>query len=241
MRKNWTQDEIEYLEKNYETKSIKLIAKNLDRSYNSVVLKIKRLGLSLKGDENYINIADFCDLTGISRSTIEYWIRNVSFPTKKTGKYRKIRIDTFWKWASENKSIINWKSFHKDCLPPEPNWVDILRTKNDSKSTRRDWTTQEEQRLKDLLAMERYTYQEIANLLNRTHGAIKRKIYDLKLLHTPVYTDKHRLYSDDEIETIINLKEAGYTISTISLKVNRSEAGIREKIRRIAELTRNGG
>ncbi|MGH2277490.1 helix-turn-helix transcriptional regulator, partial [Streptococcus uberis] len=82
MRKNWTQDEIEYLEKNYETKSIKLIAKNLDRLYNSVVLKIKSLGLSLKGDENYINIADFCDLTGISRSTIEYWIRNVSFPTR---------------------------------------------------------------------------------------------------------------------------------------------------------------
>lgn len=83
--------------------------------------------------------------------------------------------------------------------------------------------------------MEKYTYQEIANLLNRTHGAIKRKIYDLKLLHTPVYTDKHRLYSDEEIETIINLKEAGYTISTISLKVNRSEAGIREKIRRLTE------
>ena len=67
------------------------------------------------------------------------------------------------------------------------------------------------------------------------------KAMRLKLLHTPVYTDKHRLYSDDEIETIINLKEAGYTISTISLKVNRSEAGIREKIRRIAELTGNGG
>lgn len=124
MRKNWTQDEVEYLEKNYETKSIKLIAKNLDRSYNSVVLKIERLGLSLKGDENYINIADFCDLTGISRSTIEYWIRNASFPTRKTGKYRKIRIDTFWKWASENKSSINWETFPKDCLPPEPKWVE---------------------------------------------------------------------------------------------------------------------
>lgn len=235
MRKNWTQDEVEYLEKNYEKQSVKLIAKNLDRSYNSVILKIERLGLSLKGDENYINVADFCDFTEISRSTIEYWIRNSSFPTKKTGKYRKIRIATFWKWASENKSFINWKAFPKDCLPPEPDWVDVLRAKNDSKSIRRDWTTREEQSLKDLLAMERYTYQEIANLLNRTHGAIKRKIYDLKLLHTPVYTEKHRLYSDEEIETIFNLKKAGYTISTISLKVNRSEAGIREKIRRIAE------
>lgn len=235
MRKNWTIEEVEYLEKNYESKSIKFIAKKLGRSYNSVALKLQRLGLIARGDDQYITISDFCSLTKIHRSTVEYWIRNTTFPTKRIGKYRKVKILTFWKWASENKSFINWKKFPKDCLPPEPKWVDILRTKNDCKSIRRNWTTQEEQRLRDLLSMEKYTYQEIANLLNRTHGAIKRKIYDLKLLHTPVYTDKHRLYSDEEIETIINLKEAGYTISTISLKVNRSEAGIREKIRRLTE------
>ena len=41
----WTDNELDFIKKNYNILSYKEIARTLDRSYNAVALKINRLGL----------------------------------------------------------------------------------------------------------------------------------------------------------------------------------------------------
>ena len=52
-RKKWTQEELDFLEEKWGVLSKKLIAKKLNRSLNSVIVKAVRLGLG-----GYINARD---------------------------------------------------------------------------------------------------------------------------------------------------------------------------------------
>lgn len=174
--RKWTQEETNYLVEKCDRVNLKTIAKKLGRSYASVLLKMQRLGLTASGETDRISLTEFSEASGISYHRLLYWINTKEFPARKIGKYYKVNPVKFWEWAFLNKHLINWKSFNKNAILPQPQWL------NDQKgiSAYKYWTEEEDKTLKKLI-LYGYTYEELTNKLGRTHGSIKRRIYDLYL------------------------------------------------------------
>ena len=49
----------------------------------------------------------------------------VKWHVVKKNRFRVIDIDAFWKWAEDNKSILDFSRFEKYGLGAEPDWVDV--------------------------------------------------------------------------------------------------------------------
>lgn len=234
--KRWTDAEAVYLESEYGKYSAKVLASKLGRTEYAVNAKAWKMGLRMLDNQEWLTTADFCEHTGIHRSTMEYWIKECGFPTTKIFKYRRIYPKRFWKWAEENKHRIQWANFPDYGVGNEPKWVKTARQGNTFRTTkRRPWTQWELNKLELMLEQDKYTYPELSKELNRSHGAIKRKIYDLNL-PWPVYLDRNPTsaepYTDEELEKAINMYQEGYPLAEVARELNRSEGGLRAKLER---------
>lgn len=115
----------------------------------------------------------------------------VKWHVVKKNRFRVIDIDAFWKWAEDNKSILDFSRFEKYGLGAEPDWVDVKR-KADYKKLQLHgqhnaaWTKTEDDKLRYLLSKGTYTYSDLAAELRHSEGAIKRRILDLGINKKPV-------------------------------------------------------
>lgn len=238
MRKNWTAAETERLTERFGRYSLKNITQELGRSEGAIWNKAKRLGITLKENQDWFTLAMFCEQTKLSRTTVQYWVDHCEFPAKKnkaiSKKYMIIYPKKFWEWAENNKHRIQWVDFPKWCLAKEPAWVAEARRGTAKRTTKRKvWTKDEIRELKYLLGRNKYTYPELSKMLNRSHAAIKRKIYDLEL-PWPVYVNRRIAprYSENEIKKAVRLYENGQTLAAIASELGRTEAGLRGKLER---------
>lgn len=238
MSKHWAGSEVEFLKEHYGNKTVKYISEELGRNSSAIIQKANRVGLTMTTASDWLTIADFCLYTGISRSTVEYWISACDFPTRVKRiykkKYRVMDPVKFWKWAEKNKARIQWNDLPKYAIQGEPSWVDVARKNNAERiNKRRPWTVGEINTLKYMLAQNKYTYSDLAKELKRSHAAIKRKIYDLKLLDVPVYLPKHsEKYTVEEVKEAVELYREGVSMTIVARKLARSEAGLIGKIER---------
>lgn len=231
MRRQWTTEETDYLKDKYGVMKDKTIANKLNRSVDSVTNKAQKMGLRKNDFASSVTVADFCYYTNINRSSVEYWIKHCQLPTRKKERYRTVNIDSFWKWAEQNKGRINWNDFPYFAMGKEPEWVKVARENNvDRTDKRRRWTPWEKAELKRMLKADKYTYSDISKRINRNHAAIKRKIYDLRLDNTPITTNKKNKYSETDIKIAITLLEKGVSLSAAAQKINRTEMGLRAKL-----------
>jgi len=238
MANAWTLEDENYLEDNFGKVSLKTITSNLNRTESAVMSKACKIGVTQKDNANWYTLADFCQRANLSRTTVQYWIDECGFPTtrnkKVSKKYIRVYPDKFWEWAETNKHRIQWTEFPKYALDNESNWVDEIRKSSKRKvNKRRNWSNYEIVELKRLLNLEQYTYPELTEKLDRSHGAIKRKIYDLRL-PVPLYVNRGaaREYRNEEIEEAVNLYEKGYPMHAIAKNLNRTEMGLRGKLER---------
>ena len=87
----------------------------------------------------------------------------VKWHVVKKNRFRVIDIDAFWKWAEDNKSILDFSRFEKYGLGAEPDWVDVKR-KADYKKLQLHgqhnaaWTKTEDDKLRYMLGKGTYTY-----------------------------------------------------------------------------------
>lgn len=241
--KSWRQEEVAYLEENWGTIAIPSIAKKLNRSVNSVKLKALRLGL-----ENYLESGDYITLhqllkgLGLSNSYswyIEKFLKaDLPFTNKKriNNTVRVIQLDKFWKWAEQNKGIMDFKNFEENSLGKEPDWVREKR-KADIAAARykkTPWTKSDDNILKSLLSHYRYGYKEISERLNRTECAVKRRILDLGLKARPVKAPNHTKWTEKELNYAINMTNKGYTVDVIAERLeNRSALAVRGALERL--------
>ena len=234
MRKQWTEEEVDVLRDLYGSMSLPVLADKLNRTSASVQGKASKLGINGKNNQEWMTVSDFCEATRIHRSSVDYWIRTNEFPTKRTRKYRRIYPSDFWKWAEKNKHRIEWNDFPAFALGAEPKWLEEVRKANGKKITkRRPWTTWELAELEYMLSQNKYTYPELSERLNRTHAAIKCKIYDLEL-PWPLYVNRAKVprYTEQEVDYSVELYKKGYPMAEIAKKLNRTEAGLRGKLER---------
>ncbi len=250
--RSWTQEEIDFLQDKWGVISIKAIAKNLDRSINAVKLKAQRTGLS---DARFafdgITVSQLAEALGISYSILKNWIKLYDFPAKKRifaaeNRVLVVTYDDFWEWAEQNKQMLDFTRLEPLLLGPEPDWVKEKRTTDTrngwiiKKSHNNAWSKQEDTLLKSMLKAYKYTYPEISKKLNRSEGAVKRRILDLGLKMRPISLNNHVKYTSEEVEMLIELYEKGYCLEYIAEKMNKSALGIRGKLERMGYKFKNG-
>lgn len=241
LNRAWTEEEDVYLEEHWGSKSIPTLAKNLGRSRNAVMVRKTRLGLGRFLDSgDYITYSQFLQaIYGIDNASSAYREPKIEkgFPIRKKKRgsisYRVIYLDDFWEWAEENKRLIDFSKMEENILGAEPDWVKRKRRIDFECRVRTDpWTMADDGKLKRMLSKYRYSYTEIAAELNRTEGAIKRRICTLGLKERPMRAES-RPWTDEEIQTLVFMYEEGWSFEKIGAELKRSALACRGRMKRI--------
>ncbi len=242
--KRWKQEELNYLMDSWGTLSIETIANKLGRTKGAVQQKASKEGLG-----PFLEAGDYISLNILYRAlrgnpigtggyTINQWTeKGLPVMTKKVkgSSFKVINLDEFWKWAEKNRTIIDFSQLEENVLGKEPEWLKDQRIADKKMATfkRTPWTEAEDQRLINLLREFRWTYREISEKLNRTEGAIKRRMIDLDLKERPVRMPNHNPWTQEEIGILIDLFDKGYQPDIMTRHINRSAQAIRGKIERM--------
>lgn len=233
--RTWTKEEILYLDDTWGTKPIKSIAEKLNRSESAIIQKAGRrnLGPFLESG-NYITFNQFMKYIGYDSISykLKSWIekRNLRIKNKTVGKnkFKVIYIEDFWKWADKNRQFVDWNKVKKNSIENEPEWVEKLRKNQKSKFSSVKWTKKEENELLKLIFQYKYTYKQISEKLNRSEGAILRKLIDLKIKARPLRKPAHsRNYNDKDLEYIKKSILEGKIYRQMTEHVGKSEKAIR--------------
>ncbi len=122
------------LQRRYGKTTLKSISKKLNRSENAIEIKACRLGLSsaleATGELTAAEIANVFKID--AHVVVDRWIKDRELKAqykavKFTRKFWRIKIEDFWKWAEDNKEIINFSKLERNILGKEPSWVDLER------------------------------------------------------------------------------------------------------------------
>ncbi len=238
----WTKEEEEFLSEYWGLYSMEHIANILNRTATAIQVRAARLGLGPfleSGDYVTLNqlIVELRGSNGRSY-TVQQWIdKGLPVKTKKVkgSSFKVVNLDDFWKWAEKNRIIIDFSQLEENVLGKEPEWLKDQRIADKKMATfkRTPWTEAEDQRLINLLREFRWTYREISEKLNRTEGAIKRRMLDLGLKERPVRMSNHNPWTQEEVEILIDLFNRGYRPDIMTRHINRSAQAIRGKIERM--------
>lgn len=178
MRREWTEDEIKYLNGIwYRNRPIKNAARFLDRSVASVKKKAVSLGIYKSMDT--FGVRTLAKFFNVDFRVVTRWIEKFDMPCEKKTyngiNHYDIDLEEFWKWAYKHRDIINWSKYNRGTLPLEPEWV--LTEKNNYKpgKSRSRWTQQEILMVR-LLLRKGKSYKEIASEMGRTYDSISHLV-----------------------------------------------------------------
>jgi len=240
--KNWSKDELDYLQNKWGEVSIPNIAKFLGKSINAIKIKAIRIGLGRHiHSGEYITLNQLMIALGRPNAggyIYKSWIENRNMPVKykKTIKreYMIIYLDDFWEWAEQNRTFLDFNKIEVGVLGAEPDWVKTQRTADIKYAAykRTPWTKDEDSLLKQYLSRYEYSYRYISVKMRRTEGAIKQRIRDLGIKSTPVKADNHTKWTSEEEEILRELYAKGYRPEVIAEHIDRSATAIRGKIER---------
>ena len=238
----WTEEEEEFLAENWGMFSMEHIAKKLNRTPHAIQIRAVKLGLGpFLESGDYITLNQLLlQLRGYNGRTytVKQWIeKGLPVKTKKvkSSSFKVVNLDDFWEWAEKNRTLIDFSKLEENALGKEPDWVKEQRKADIEmkKFKRGPWTKAEDKRLINLLREFRWTYKEISEKLNRTEGAIKRRMLDLGLKERPVRMSNHNPWTKEEEEIVIELYNKGYQPDIMTQYINRSAQAIRGKIERM--------
>ncbi|AJD31692.1 hypothetical protein FDE98_16635 [Clostridium sporogenes] len=228
----WSQEEEEYLQRRYGKTTLKRIAKKLGRSENAIEIKASRLGLSsaleATGELTAAEIAKVFKID--AHVVVDKWIKNKALKAQYKAvrckrKFWRIKTEDFWKWAKDNKEIINFSKLERNILGKEPSWVDLERKKDFKEKPKRQhqfWNELEDRRLKNMWKSN-LSLKEIAERLNRSCSSIRHRSKRLGLVPTRKVNIP---WKKEEIETLINMKEKGALDREIAWELGRSTGNI---------------
>ena len=248
MLRHWTQEEITYLQDNYGTLLLSTLCAHLGRTEASIQNKVAHLKLGRwYHNLEAITLNELANALNVSYTTAKNWHKNYGLPAKlkrfDKSYFRVVKIEEFWHWAEKNKNMIEWDKFEKHLLGAEPDWCGEARKakvlEQDRSKKKTAWSKDEDEKLIWMLKQYKFTYPQICEELGRTHGAVKRRMFDLNIKLRPIYLDNTKPYSEEEISTILDMYQKGYSFKVIATKLNRSEAGVRGKVERMGYSFKN--
>lgn len=173
MRRKWTEKEEAYMYSKYLTQPVIKTAEHLERSVISVKRKAEKLGLNHYLDN--IGAKAIARCFGCDVSVVIRWIDYFELPAKKIVCSNQTRyiIDSvdFWKWAKENKDIINWSKYELGSLLPEPAWVKLEKSRFQNRNSRKRFTEAEKSYIRYLLRQGN-SYKKISIEVGRSYYSI---------------------------------------------------------------------
>lgn len=244
----WTKEEVEYLEDKWGELTILSIAKNLNRTVNSIKLKAYKLGLGTHldaGEEITLNKLFNCIYQRNTDSyTVKEWIAN-DFPLKYKRsikrRYKVVLIEEFWEWAEKHQGLLDFSKFEENLLGKEPKWVknkrrnDMFISKNYNTTP---WTQNEDERLEKYINEFKYSWSELSKLLRRSEGAIQRRLCDLGIRGRPIKADNHIKWTDEEYKMLGEMLKERTDYRIMSNVLGKSVKAIRGRVYRMY-LTEN--
>ncbi len=242
MLRRWTQAEEQQLAEEWGTYSIDTIANRLGRSRNAVIVRVARLGLGAHLDNSAmlsfnVLLKELGYSGGYGDRLKKFTKAGLKIHTQrvKDCSFRMVDIDEFWEFAEQNKQLIDFSRLEKNALGAEPDWVKVKRVQDFKRNCavkphNAKWTEAEDKELLRLLRTYRYTYPEIANRLQRSEGAIQRRVNDLGIKERPLKADNHTLWTDEEIFTLCQMIKQGSNYESISRVIGKSTKAIRGKV-----------
>lgn len=177
--KRWTPEEDDFLKEKMGKLSIKRMAKKLNRTPIAVRARIYNLGLGRTAEASgLLTVSRLAKSLNVDKSIVDRWVNSKGLKTIKRVTSLKQRVNLidpveFWKWAEQNKDLIDFSRIEPNAIPPEPEWVKDAR-KAKPKRSLKPWTTNEVAKMKQLRRMGK-TYQEIAEILGRTKVSVELK------------------------------------------------------------------
>lgn len=227
-KSKWKDEEIEFLKDRWGVMGVNGIAKKLGRSYNSICVKAKRLGLSgatLSRDS--VNANQLAKALNVDGKTVHRWIKNKGLKAVKKSITKSafywIDIEYFWKWAYINKNIVKWRNVEPNILGKEPDWVSEERNKSFKEPLNRNykWTKKEDGILKMYWGYK--TADEIGKILGRTKAGVLKRARRLNLKKLVIAIP----FKPIEDETLIDMKLKGLKDKDIAEELGRSEESVR--------------
>lgn len=177
--KRWTPEEDAFLKEKMGKLSIKRMAQKLNRTPIAVRARIYNLGLGRTAEASgLLTVSRLAKSLNVDKSIVDRWVNSKGLKTIKRVTSLKQRVNLidpveFWKWAEQNKDLIDFSRIEPNAIPPEPEWVKDAR-KAKPKRSLKPWTTNEVAKMKQLRRMGK-TYQEIAEILGRTKVSVELK------------------------------------------------------------------
>ena len=166
----WTVDERLELEALAGIKTVKQIARRLNRSYSSVESAAYRWGISTRPSFDNFSIDCLANHLGCSDTSVRRWVETGKLKAKKSNRNYQIKIDNlrdfYRRWSDDNRVL---QSVDKDLL------VWLLNFENEEKMAKYQtmWTHEETE---TLIAMaEQSPVENIARQLNRSLGSVRGK------------------------------------------------------------------
>ena len=238
--RRWNTEEREYLRENWGNKPMRSLCKALDRTEHAIIIQASRMHLGPFLDNgDYIT---FCallrELYGSDKVHSYTWYKR-TFENKGL-KIRKkrcnkssfyiVKLADFWKFAEENRSYIDFSRLEKNALGYEPDWVDIQRGQDRlaRKTYKRNmpWSDYEIDKVRFYVNKGQYSAAQIGSMINRSEGAVLRKIYDLNLPYSHKKASS-KGFSEAELEEIKKLILQNTPYEKISELTGRTDKSLR--------------
>lgn len=247
-KKKWTAAEENYLTEKWGTTSLKSLCRYLGRSENAVIVRVQRLGLG-PGLQNGVRISWNVfqkALTGNKNGGgyLKKRLEAAGFPLHTQiirghngARFTTVDIEEFWKFAEKNKDLFDFSGLEPFVFGPEPEWA-TLKRKLDTERRRAGhahndpWTEADDRRLARLLKEYKYTYTDLAQILRRSEGAIKRRIITIGIRERPI-KNENRPWTKAEEQRLIEMRAQGYGFDNIAAELNRTALCVRGKYERL--------
>lgn len=176
--RRWTQEEMQYLEDKCGVFTVASIAKHLGRSFDSVNIKLNRMGLQgFEKATDLLTVNQIHFMLGVEHRTIYRWGSKNGLKIKRKGNYTVVDQRELIKFLKNNQDLWNAKRVKDDTIFLGEEW--FIQKKRNDVLKKYNWTTSEEHRLQHL-RHEGYSISEIAEKMERSESSIKYKIYGRK-------------------------------------------------------------
>ena len=243
--KEWSKEEINFLEEKYGVLSFEAIGRKLGRTPEAIRIKAKRIKLGGVFDvSEELTAKELARSLNVDNKTISRWIEKHGLKAnlKKIGLkgyYWRIKPNDFWKWAKNHQDMIKWSKVEFNILGKEPEWVKEAREKSNLKPKRQatNWTSTEDGYLRMYWELGK-TAKEIAEILNRTIPGIRKRIRKIGLKPKVIAIS----WKPIEIKILKDMKLQGYTDNEVAEELGRDISSVswkRKMLKKSGELDWN--
>ena len=224
--KHWTKEQDEFLINNLGILSYEAIgsSKIIQKKATSVKFRVRDLKLGdplLHGDfitKTFLARTLKTDIKVVAKWIEKFGLRAVKKVVALEREITSIKLDDFWKWAEQNKNLIQWNKFDEGDLGAEPNWTLKAREeykKNTPKNNRKEWSNEEDTLLQSYYKLGK-TYKQIGKLMGRTEHSVSRRLMDISV------TRIQKFWSEEDKKNLEIFIQEGLTTKQIAKKLGRT-------------------